>query len=336
MRLCRSPCGKALPLYERFRKLCGYAAEAEPQTIRRRNGKPEAFRKECGKADRPRFWPPFEISKYGIDAPSMDIHPTAVIGATAKLGRELQIAPFAVIEDEVEIGDGCEIGAHAVIKRYTSLGDRNRVFEHAVLGGEPQDVKFKDEKSFLQIGDDNLIREFCTFHRASGEGEVTRIGSRNFFMVGIHIAHNCDIGDDNIFANEVALAGHIKVEDHVFLSNNVGAHQFVRMGRYAMVGGKSKIVQDVLPFFTTDGNPPRVRGLNSVGLRRANFPSESRQALKIAYRLLFRSGVPLEDALRSIDSLEDVNASHLAAFIRGSKRGFTRASRRQSEDESDG
>jgi UDP-N-acetylglucosamine acyltransferase len=138
------------------------------------------------------------------------------------------------------------------------------------LAGEPQDVKFKGSE-LLEIGDDNIIREFCTFHRANGEGETTRIGSRNFFMVGVHVAHNCVIGDDNIFANEVALAGHITIEDHVFLSNNVGAHQFVRMGRYAMIGGKSKIVQDVLPFFITDGNPPRVRGVNSVGLRRAGF-----------------------------------------------------------------
>ena len=262
---------------------------------------------------------------------SMDVHPTAVIGSTAKLGQNVRIGPYVVIENETEVGDGCEIAAHAVIKRFTHLGARNRIYEHAILGGEPQDVKFKGETSFLKIGDDNLIREFCTLHRASGEGEITGIGSRNFFMVGIHIAHNCDIGDDNIFANEVALAGHIKVEDHVFLSNNVGAHQFVRMGRYAMVGGKSKIVQDVLPFFTTDGNPPRVRGLNSVGLRRANFPTESRQALKSAYRLLFRSAMPLEDALRSIDLLHDVNASYLATFIRGSKRGFTRATKSQSE-----
>src|SRR5207253_5887738 len=149
-------------------------------------------------------------------------------------------------------------------RRYTSMGRGNRIGEHAVIGGEPQDVKFKNETSRLIIGDDNLIREFVTIHRASGEGEATRVGSRNFLMIGVHVAHNCTVGDDNIFANEAALAGHITVEDHVFLSNNVGAHQFVRMGRYAMVGGKSKIVQDVLPYCTTDGNPPRVRGLNSV------------------------------------------------------------------------
>ena len=265
----------------------------------------------------------------------MEIHPTAVIGKTARLGLDVQIGPYAVIEDDAELGDGCEVGSQAVIKRHTRLGARNRIFEHAILGGEPQDLKFKGETSFLQIGDDNVIREFCTFHRASGEGAITRVGSRNFFMVGIHIAHNCDIGDDNIFANEVALAGHITVEDHVFLSNNVGAHQFVRMGRYAMVGGKSKIVQDVLPFFTTDGNPPRVRGLNSVGLKRANFSLESKSALKTAYRLLFRSAMSLEEALREIESLEDKNASHLAEFIRGSKRGFTRASRLRNADQLD-
>src|ERR671921_2292907 len=231
----------------------------------------------------------------------MSVHSTAIVSANASLAANVRVGPYAVIEDDVEIGTDCEIAAHAVIKRYTRLGARNRIFEHAVIGGEPQDVKFKGEKSYLEIGDDNLIREFCTFHRANGEGETTRIGSRNFFMVGVHVAHNCIIGDDNIFANEVALAGHITIEDHVFLSNNVGAHQFVRMGRYAMIGGKSKIVQDVLPFFTTDGNPPRVRGLNTIGLRRAGFSAEERSALKRAYRILFRSGLPLEDALREME-----------------------------------
>lgn len=237
----------------------------------------------------------------------------------------MHIHPTAIIENHVEIGPDCEIGAYAVIKQFTRLGARNRVFEHAVIGGEPQDVKFKGERSYLEIGDDNLVREFCTFHRASGEGETTRIGSRNFFMVGVHVAHNCVIGNDNIFANEVALAGHITIEDHVFLSNNVGAHQFVRMGRYAMVGGKSKIVQDVLPFFITDGNPPRLRGVNSVGLRRAGFDEEQRRALKNAYRTLFRSALPLDDALAGLADSSDENVKHLIRFIRGSKRGFIRA-----------
>jgi UDP-N-acetylglucosamine acyltransferase len=235
----------------------------------------------------------------------------------------MPIHPTAIIEDNVEIGPDCHIGAYAVIKQYTSLGARNRIYEHAVVGGEPQDVKFRGEQSYLEIGDDNLVREFCTLHRASGEGETTRIGSRNFFMVGCHVAHNCVIGSDNIFANEVALAGHIVVEDHVFISNNVGAHQFVRFGRHAMVGGKSKIVQDVLPFFTTDGNPPRLRGLNSVGLRRAGFSEGARRALKDAYRTLLRPGL-LEHALHDLEKIDDENVAHLISFIRGSKRGFTR------------
>ena len=237
----------------------------------------------------------------------------------------MPIHPTAIIEDNVEIGPDCEIGAYAVIKQYTRLGARNRVFEHAVIGGEPQDVKFKGETSYLEIGDDNIIREYCTFHRANGEGETTRIGSRNFFMVGVHVAHNCEIGDDNIFANEVALAGHITIEDHVFLSNNVGSHQFVRMGRYAMIGGKSKIVQDVLPFFITDGNPSRLRGVNSVGLRRGGFSEEERRALKEAYKLLFRSTMPIQDALRELEQVNDENVAHLVKFIRSSKRGFIRA-----------
>lgn len=237
----------------------------------------------------------------------------------------MPIHSTAIIEDNVEIGPDCEVGAYAVIKRFTRLGARNRIYEHAVVGGEPQDVKFKGEESFLEIGDDNIIREFCTLHRANGAGETTRIGSRNFFMVGVHVAHNCVVGNDNIFANEVALAGHITIEDRVFLSNGVGAHQFVRMGRYAMVGGKSKIVQDVLPFFITDGNPPRVRGLNTVGLTRAGFSEEKRRALKNAYRALFKSTVPLAEVLEELDQVEDENVAHLVKFIRDSKRGFTRA-----------
>jgi UDP-N-acetylglucosamine acyltransferase len=258
----------------------------------------------------------------------MSIHPTAVVNSKSQIADAVTIGPYVVIEDAVQIGEGCTIAAHAVVKRFTTLGRRNRIFEHAVLGGEPQDVKFKDEPSELIIGDDNLIREFTTLHRASGTGAATLIGNRNFLMVGVHIAHNCVIGDDNIFANEVALAGHITIEDHVFLSNNVGAHQFVRFGRYAMVGGKSKIVQDVLPFFITDGNPPRVRGLNSVGLRRAGLPKESLRALKDAYYRLFRSGLPLADVLIELDQVPDENVVHLVKFIRGTKRGFTRAGKR--------
>lgn len=255
----------------------------------------------------------------------MRVHPTAVISPQAQIAADVQIGPYVVIEDNVIISEGCEVAAYACIKRFTTLGRRNRVYEHAVIGGEPQDVKFKNESSQLVIGDDNLIRESTTLHRASGADQVTRIGSRNFFMIGTHIAHNCEIGDDNIFANGVALAGHITVEDHVFLSSNVGVHQFVRIGRYAMVGGKSKIVQDVLPFFTTDGNPPHVRGLNSVGLRRATLAATERQALRRAYDSLFHKGLPLAAALAKIEEINTEHAHHLATFIRNSRRGFVHA-----------
>ncbi len=262
----------------------------------------------------------------------MEAHPTAIIHPQAEIAADVRIGPYAVIEDDVVIGSGCEIAAHAVVKRGTVLGARNRVSEHATLGGEPQDVKFKGERSGLVIGDDNLIREYATLHRASGEGNETRVGSGNFLMVGIHIAHNCEVGDQNIFANGAALAGHCIVEDHVFLSSNVGAHQFTRFGRFAMVGGKSKIVQDVLPFFTTDGNPPRVRGLNTVGLRRAGFSTESRRQLKRAYQLLFRSRTPLEESLRELAQTDDENVLHLVNFIRGSRRGFSRAERKARQE----
>jgi UDP-N-acetylglucosamine acyltransferase len=258
----------------------------------------------------------------------MEIHSTAVVSKRAEVGFGVRVGAYAVIEEDAVVGEECEIGAHAVVKRFTVLGARNRVFEHATIGGEPQDVKFKGEASRVLIGDDNLIREYVTIHRASGEGMATRVGSRNFLMIGVHVAHNCEVGDDNIFANGVALAGHITVEDHVFLSSNVGAHQFVRMGRYAMVGGKSKIVQDVLPFFTTDGNPAHVRGLNTVGLRRAGFAPETRLALKRAYQILFRARLPLAVALEELEGMDDEHVRHLADFIRGARRGFSREQRR--------
>lgn len=269
----------------------------------------------------------FAISPVLPTLSKVAIHPTAVISPRAEIASDVNIGPYVIVEDDVQIGAGCEIGAHAVIKRYTTLGERNRVYEHATLGGEPQDIKFKGEPSLLVIDDDNLIRENVTIHRATGEDQATHIGSKNFLMIGVHIAHNCILGDGCIFANGTALAGHIVVEDHVFLSNEVGVHQFVRLGRYAMVGAKAKIVQDVLPFLITDGNPCRVRGLNTVGLRRAGFSLEARMNLKRACHLLLRSRMPLEAALQDMERLEDTNVSHLIEFVRASRRGFCREPR---------
>jgi UDP-N-acetylglucosamine acyltransferase len=263
----------------------------------------------------------------GSTVACVSIHPTAVVNSRAHIGADVSIGPYAVIEDGVCIGDGCQIGAHAVVKRYTTLGERNRVFEHATLGGEPQDLKYCGEPSQLVIGDDNIIRENVTMHRATGEGMTTQIGSRNYLMVGVHIAHNCVLYDDCIFANGTALAGHILVEDHVYLSNEVGVHQHVRLGRYSLVGAKAKVVQDVLPFLITDGNPSRVRGLNSVGLRRGGFSCEARLNLKRACHLLMRSRLPLEVALQNMERLDDANVRHLVHFVRASRRGFAREPR---------
>ncbi len=258
-------------------------------------------------------------------ASNVNIHPTAIIHPRTELDRDVIVEAYAVIEADVIIGANSEIGAHAVIKRYAELGRGNRIYEHAVVGGEPQDVKFRGEASRLRVGDDNIIREYATLHRASGEGEATIIGNNNFLMIGTHIGHNCRVGDHNILANGAALAGHCEIEDHAFLSSNVGLHQFTRIGRFAMVGGKSKIVQDVLPFFTTDGNPPRVRGLNSVGLRRGGFAAEDRRALRRAYEALFSAGKEMDARLRELAGNDNEHVRHLAHFAQQARRGFVRA-----------
>ncbi len=184
----------------------------------------------------------------------------------------MAIHPTAVIEDGAVIGEGCSIGAYAVIKRYTRMGARNQVAEHAVIGGEPQDVKFKaDTVSGVEIGDDNIFREGVTIHRGSRPDALTRVGSGCMLMVGAHVGHDCSVGNQVVLVNNAALAGEVTVGDRAFISAGVGVHQFCRVGRNAMIGGLAKVVQDALPFCITDGNPARARGLNLVGLRRAGF-----------------------------------------------------------------
>ena len=257
----------------------------------------------------------------------MSIHSTSIISERARLGAEVTVGPFAVIEPDTKIGEGTEIRAHASVKRYTTMGPSNVVYEGAVLGGEPQDVSYNECESRLIIGARNRIREGVTMHRGTQSGSETRIGSDSFFMAYSHVAHNCLIGDRVILANNVALAGHIEIEDGAFLSGGVVVHQFCRIGRLAMVGGNSKIVQDCLPFVITDGNPGRARGLNLVGLRRAGFKSSEIQNLKQAYRLLLRSGLALEDALVRLSDINDPAVDHLINFVRAARRGFCHAYR---------
>jgi UDP-N-acetylglucosamine acyltransferase len=267
----------------------------------------------------------------------MSIHPTAVIHPRAIFGDGVRVGPYATIEEGVCIGDGCEIGAYASVKRGTTLGRRNRVFDYASVGGEAQhtqhrgaaDHSYSGMESFLTVGDDNIIRENVTIHRASIEGAATRIGSRNYFMAGAHVAHDCEVGDDNTFVNSATLAGHVRVEDHVFVSGFAGVQQFVRVGRFAMVAQFSKITRDVPPFVTVDGNPARVRGLNTTGLRRGGFATEDRRALRLAYTILFRGSLLLEDRLVGLADLGNEHVNHLARFIRDARRGFTHAAGRR-------
>lgn len=257
----------------------------------------------------------------------MSLHATAIVDDDARLGAGVVVGPYAVVEGGTVIGDGTEIRAHAVVKRHTTLGSHNTVHEGAVLGGEPQDLGFEPGPSRLLIGDRNRIREGVTIHRSSGPGSVTVVGSGCFIMAYAHVAHDDRLADGVILANNVALAGHVEIEERAFLSGGVVVHQFCRIGRLAMIGGNSKIVQDCLPFIITDGVPGEARGLNVVGLRRAGVPASQLRPLKEAYRLLLRAALPLETALARLSAIEEPLVDELVAFVRGSKRGFHRAGR---------
>ena len=255
-----------------------------------------------------------------VVVPLRKIHETAVIYPGARLGRDVEVGPYSVIGENVFIGDGTTIGRECMI------------YHGACLGGPPQDLKFKDEKSFLYIGDNTAIREYAVIHRATGEGEETRVGSHCMIMGATHIAHNCQVGNYVIMSNSAGLAGHVIVEDRAIISGMSGVHQFVKIGRNAMIGGASKVVQDVPPFVIADGRPARVCGLNSVGIARAGINEEARRDLKKAYRLLFRSGMKLSEAIvameQELDSSEPVE--HLLRFLRNVNRGICR-SRREEE-----
>jgi UDP-N-acetylglucosamine acyltransferase len=260
------------------------------------------------------------------------VHPSAVVSAAARLGAGVTVGPFALIEDETEVGANTEVRSHAVIKRFTALGEANTVHEGAVLGGEPQDVSFTGANSHLRIGGGNRIREGVTVHRATRPGGETVVGSECFLMAYVHVAHDCLIGDGAVLANNVALAGHVTIGERAFLSGGVVVHQFSRVGRLAMIGGNSKIVQDCLPFVITDGVPGRARGLNVVGLRRAGATAAQLRTLKEAYRVLLRSRLMREAALERMAALADPLVDEMIAFVRASKRGFHRAAR---EDDSE-
>jgi UDP-N-acetylglucosamine acyltransferase len=225
---------------------------------------------------------------------------------------------------DVKVGAGTRIDPHVVVEQYTSIGQDCIISSGSVLGGAPQDKKFKGEQSFLIIGDRNIIREFVTMHRATGEGNATRIGNDNMIMGYCHVAHNCTLGNSIMMANLTGISGHVVVEDCAIFGGMAGVHQFVRIGKLAMIGGYSKVVQDVPPFMIADGRPTKVYDLNVVGLRRNGVPANVRSSLRQACKLLYRSNLNLSQAVEAIDSEVEQSAErdYLLEFIRGIKFGF--------------
>jgi UDP-N-acetylglucosamine acyltransferase len=253
---------------------------------------------------------------------SSRLHPTAVIDSAARIGSDVEIGPYAVIEADVEVGDGCRILAHAVLKTGLRLGRRVQVHEGAVLGGTPQDLKYQGAPGYAEVGDDAVIREHATIHRSSRPEGATRVGRGSFLMSGSHVAHDCELGEEVILANLSALAGHVRIGRRAFISGGVVIHQFSRIGELAMIGGGSKVTLDVPPYLTADGSPARAAGLNVVGLTRAGVGAPEIAALKQAYRLLYRSKLPRQQALAGIDALSNEYANRLADFVRKTERGI--------------
>ncbi|MFW5878825.1 MAG: acyl-ACP--UDP-N-acetylglucosamine O-acyltransferase [Myxococcota bacterium] len=257
----------------------------------------------------------------------MVIHETAVVAEGAILEDDVQVGPYAVIGANVRLGEGCTVGAHAVLDGRTTMGRRNRIFPHAAIGLVPQDLKYKDEPTGLEIGDENVFREFSTVHIGTTQDEgVTRIGKRNLVMAYAHVAHDCRIGDGNVLANCATLAGHVRVDDHVILGGLSGVHQFVRIGSHAFISGGSMVAMDIPPYCTAQGDRATLAGLNTVGLTRHGFDKEQIRRIKSAYRAIFRSKLGLKEALSQVraEHGEHEEIERFVDFIEQSERGVAR------------
>jgi UDP-N-acetylglucosamine acyltransferase len=254
------------------------------------------------------------------------LHTTAVIHAGAEIGEGCEVGPYCVIGPNVVLGAGCRLHSHVVIDGYTSLGQRNEIFPFASIGLKTQDLKWKGGVTRTQIGDSNTFREYVTIHSATGEGETTVVGSNNHILAYCHLAHNVRVGNHVIMSNVGTLAGHVTVEDHAVIGGLVAIHQFCRVGKMAMIGGCSKVVQDVPPFMLADGNPATTRTINKVGLERRGVTEESQTALKQAYKLLFREGLTVSNALvrieKELPKLPELE--YLIQFARTSERGLSK------------
>jgi len=261
----------------------------------------------------------------------VSIHPTAIVSDKAEIGINVEIGPFTVIEDGVKIGDYTKIENHVHIKKGTIIGSSCHIHTGSVLGDIPQDLSFKGENSFLIIGNNVTIREYCVFHRASGEGNATIVGDNCYLMAYVHVAHNVKIGKGVIIANATQLAGYVEIGDKAFISGLVGVHQFVRVGSYAMVGALSKLVKDIPPFSLCDGSPALIYGVNVVGLRRNSFSNDRISIIRKLFHILYDKSLSFEKRIEEISKMEYEEAKILVDFVKGSKRGIADASWRSEE-----
>ncbi len=251
------------------------------------------------------------------------IHPTAVVHAGAQVGEDCLIGPYCVVGEHAVLARGCQLHAHVVIDGHTTLGEGNEIFPFASLGLKSQDLKWKGGLTRVEIGRDNTFREHVTIHSATADGGVTRLGSHNHLLAYAHVAHDCTLGDHIVMSNVATLAGHIIVEDHATIGGLAAVHQFCRIGRMSIIGGCSKVVQDVPPFMLVDGNPAETRTINKVGLERNGVSEETQNALKHAYKILFRDGLTIPNALAKIEAElpPSEELAHLIQFARASERG---------------
>ncbi|MGD0278227.1 MAG: acyl-ACP--UDP-N-acetylglucosamine O-acyltransferase [Smithella sp.] len=257
----------------------------------------------------------------------MKIHPTAIISPDAHLEEGVEIGPYSIIGSDVKIGKNTLIGPHTVIDDYTHIGEGNRIFQFCSIGAPPQDLKFGGEKTRVIIGNFNTIREFVTIHRSTtADIGVTIIGDHNLLMAYTHVAHNCKLDNNIIMSNAATLAGHIHIEDYAIISGLTGIHQFCRIGEHCMIGGASAVVKDIPPYVIAQGNHAKLFGLNLIGLKRRNFSENTIKAISEAYRIIFRSKLLLEDAIKKaeaeVENLPEVN--HFIKFIKESERGVCR------------
>lgn len=259
---------------------------------------------------------------------NMNIHPTAIIDATANIAASVKIGAYSIIGPQVSIGEHCEIAPHVVIAGLTRIGQRNRIFQFASIGEICQDLKFNGEETWLEIGDDNIIREACSLHRGTTQDQgLTRIGHRNLLMVNTHIAHDCVIGSDNIFANNVGIAGHVSIGDHTIIGGNSGVHQFCHIDSYSMVGGGSTILKDVPAYTMVSGNPAHAHGMNYEGMRRKGWDAEKINNLRKAFKIVYRENLTTVQAIEKLTNEllpQTAEVQLLIDSLVSSKRGIVR------------